>query len=200
MKTRSAAPMRTAKIGYIIISAALCALGIWLIAAPEFSVSMLGIICGILLIVFGCIRLTGYFSRDLYRLAFQYDLTFGILLIALGVIMLAHPAGLMTFICIALGLYIFADGLFRIQVALESKSFGIREWWLILIFAVLTAVCGLILMLRPGDGGRVLTVMLGITLLAEGILSLSTVITAVKIIKNQQFDVIEADFIDESGE
>ena len=60
--------MRTAKIGYIIISTALCVLGVLLIAVPDFSVSMLGIVCGITLIVFGCVKLTGYFSRDLYRL------------------------------------------------------------------------------------------------------------------------------------
>lgn len=147
---RSVAPMRTAKIGYIIISTALCVLGVLLIAVPDFSVSMLGVVCGITLIVFGCVKLTGYFSRDLYRLAFQYDLTSGIVLIALGVIMLVRPGSLMTFICITLGLFILTDGLFKLQIAMDSKRFGIREWWLILALAVITGICGLLLMLRPG--------------------------------------------------
>ena len=64
---RSVAPMRTAKIGYIVISVLLCALGILLIAVPEFSVSAVGVICGAILIVFGIVRLVGYFSKDLYR-------------------------------------------------------------------------------------------------------------------------------------
>ena len=83
MSPRSVAPMRAAKIGYIIISVALCVLGIVLIAVPGFSAKALGIICGILLILFGAVRIAGYFSRDLYRLAFQYDLPLGFLLIAL---------------------------------------------------------------------------------------------------------------------
>ncbi len=75
---RSTAPMRAAKTGYIIISAVLCVLGAVLIAFPDFSVSLLGVICGITMIVFGIVKLTGYFSKDLYRLAFQYDLTSGV--------------------------------------------------------------------------------------------------------------------------
>lgn len=194
MRTRSVAPIRTAKIGYMVISAAFCILGILLIAVPRFSASLLGVICGILLIAFGCVRLTGYFSKDLYRLAFQYDLSFGILLIVLGIIMLTHPAGLMTFICASLGLFILADGIFKIQIAVESKKFGLQTWWLILVLAVLTGICGLTLLFRPGAGSRLLMILLGITLLSEGILNFSTGIAAVKIIRYQKPDTIEVEW------
>ena len=194
---RSVAPMRTAKIGYIVISVLLCALGILLIAVPEFSVSAVGVICGAILIVFGIVRLVGYFSKDLYRLAFQYDLAFGIMMIALGVIMLWHPGSLMNFICITLGLSFLADGLFKIQIAIDSKRFGIREWWLILALAIVTVIFGGILIALPSESSRILTVLVGISMLCEGILNISTMITAVKIIKHQQPDVIEAVYYEE---
>ena len=88
-------------------------------------------------------KLVGYFSRDLYRLAFQYDLEFGILLIALGVIVLLRTNGVMDFICIAAGVSILADGLFKIQIAIDARRFGIRDWWLILLLAVVTGGVGL---------------------------------------------------------
>ena len=191
---RSVAPMRTAKIGYIVMSAALFVLGIVLIVFPGFSASMLGIICGVMMILFGVIRLVGYFSKDLYRLAFQYDLSLGIIMIIIGIVMLVHPGSLVNFICVALGLAFMSDGLFKIQIAIDSKSFGIREWWMILIFAVAACVCGGILIFRPSESADLLTVMIGITMLSEGILNFSTVIAAVKIIKHQQPDVIEADY------
>lgn len=193
MRTRSTTPMHAAKIGYIVVSAALCVLGILLIAVPDFSASLFGAICGVLLIVFGIVRLIGYFSRDLYRLAFQYDLPLGILLVIMGIVMLAHPGSLVTFICVALGIFILSDGLFKIQIAWDSRRFGITKWWLILAFAIVTGICGLLLLLRPGEGGRVLMIILGITLLSEGILNFSTVLSAVKIIKHQKPDVIEID-------
>lgn len=194
---RSTAPMKVAKIGYIIISALLCVFGILLIVLPDFSAAVLNVICACILIFFGLVKLVGYFSRDLYRLAFQYDLPFGILLILIGIIMITNPGSLMTFMSITLGVYILTDGLFKIQISLESKKFGIKKWWLIFAFAVLCTLGGLLLMFRPGEGTRVLMVLLGITLLLEGILNFSTVITAVKIVKNQRPDVIEIDNFEE---
>lgn len=194
---RSKLPIRTAKIGYIVISALLCALGILLILFPKFSSAALGIICGILLILFGIIKLIGYFSKDLYRLAFQYDLTFGILMIVLGTVMLMHPGTLMNFISITLGLSILADSLFKVQIAFDSKKFGISRWWVILLSAVIAGIFGAILLFRPGDGGRMLSIFAGIAILAEGILNFSTIITAVKIIDHQKPDVISMNYFEE---
>ena len=98
---RSVVPMKTAKIGYFVISVLFCVLGIVLITSPGTSVVWLGRLLGVGMIVFGAIKLVGYFSRDLFRLAFQYDLAFGILLIALGIVTLARPNGAMSFLCIS---------------------------------------------------------------------------------------------------
>lgn len=67
--------IQTAKTGYIIMSLLSCVLGILLIAVPGFSVALLCRIGGAFLILFGVV---GYFSHDIYHLAFQYDLAFGI--------------------------------------------------------------------------------------------------------------------------
>ena len=196
---RSTAPMRAAKTGYIIISAVLCVLGAVLIAFPNFSVSLLGVICGITMIVFGIVKLTGYFSKDLYRLAFQFDLAYGILLIVLGLIVLVRPVQLVSFFCLVLGICILADGLFKIQAASDSKRFGLRPWWLILTLAIMACLAGLLLVFRPMDGARALLVLLGIAMLAEGILNLCVACSMIKIIRHQQPDVLDAEFYEKRG-
>ena len=118
---RSVLPMRAAKIGYIVMSAALCVLGILLICLPEVFSGLIGVLIGIILIVFGAVRMAGFFY-DLYRLAFQHDLTSGIILIALGVIVLINPASLMIFVCSAMGLFFLLDGVLKIQTAFEAKK------------------------------------------------------------------------------
>ena len=183
--------MQTAKIGYVTVSLLLCVLGVVMIVVPDFSASLIGTLCGIMLIVFGAFKLVGYFSKDLYRLAFQYDLAFGILTLALGIIILLNPDNIMNFICVVLGVAVLADGLLKIQIALDSKRFGISKWWLILAVAFIACVCGILLLVRLSESIRVIIVLMGISLLAEGILNLSTVITAVKIVRNQQPDYIE---------
>ncbi len=194
---RSVAPMKTAKIGYIVISLGLCVLGILLITAPIFSKALLGSCCGILFLLFGAVKLVGYFSKDLYRLAFQHDLTLGILLLILGGVILVRPESLMLFICITFGIFMVIDGLLKIQVAGQSRTFGIGKWWLIFASAAVTEALGLVLLLRPGEGTDLLMILLGIGMLSEGILNLSTVITAVKIIRHQWPDMIENVYCEE---
>lgn len=194
MKMRSVAPMKIAKIGYIIMSVALCAAGVLFMVCPELSVKMIGRALGIMMIIFGCVRLVGYFSKDLFRLAFQFDLEFGILLIALGLIVLIRSENVMNFIFIALGIAILTDGLFKIQIALDSRKFGIEVWWLILVLAVLTGFVGLLVVFRPAESAQVLVVLLGVSLLAEGILNLFVVLSTVKIINHQHPDILESEY------
>lgn len=188
---RSVNSLKTAKIAYIGISVLFCVLGILLIIFPGISEKVIGILCGILMILFGVVKILGYFSKDLYRLAFQYDLAFGILTIILGIMLFKNPSNLMNFICVILGIAVLSDGLFKMQMSLDAKRFGIREWWLIFAFAVIAAAFGIVLILKPAISASFLTVLLGICLLLEGILNISTAITAVKIIRYQQPDIID---------
>ena len=190
---RSVIPMKTAKIGYIVISILFCVLGVVLLARPETSVPWIGRLLGIGMIVFGLIKLVGYFSKDLFRLAFQYDLAFGVLLIVLGTIVVAHPAGTMRFLSIMLGIPVLADGLFKVQIALDSRSFGIRRWWLVLVFAVVTCAIGAVLIFRSAAGSAALVGLAGLALLLDGTMNLCVALCTVKIVRNQRPDVIEVD-------
>ncbi|MDY6132912.1 MAG: DUF308 domain-containing protein [Candidatus Limivicinus sp.] len=185
---RSVAPMRVAKIGYIAVSAALCFFGVLLIVKPEISLAAFGLFTGIVLIIFGIIKIVGYLSRDLYRLAFQYDLACGILVIALGIMVILEPNDVIDTICIAVGITFLMDGLLKIQISIDAKTFGIRQWWLILSVALLTVVIGVLLVFRTSGSVRALMVLLGISLLADGIMNLTTVLSTVKIIHHQYPD------------
>lgn len=193
MKMRAVAPMRVAKIGYIIMSAVFCVVGILFITCPKFSALIMGKTLGIAMMVFGCIKLVGYFSKDLFRLAFQYDLGFGILLCILGLFVTLKTENILNFICIAIGIAILTDALFKVQIAIDSKQFGINAWWVIMSLAIVTVVVGLILVLAPFESVKFLTVLLGIALLAEGILNLCVTLSTVKIIKNQHPDIVIED-------
>ena len=185
--------LRMAKFGYIILSSLLCALGITLIAVPNFSISLLCWIGGILLILFGCVKIVGYVSKDLYRLAFQFDLAFGILLISLGIILILRTDAMIHIICSLLGISILADALLKIQISIDAKSFGIHQWWIILGAAVITSIVGFLLLLRPSESAAAVMVLLGISILAEGILNLITVLTVVKIFQRKNPLEIDAE-------
>lgn len=191
-KVRSVIPMQTAKTGYVVISMLLSLLGLVLVFRPKISTVCIGNFAGILLVVFGIIRIIGYYSKDLYRLAFQYDLAFGILLLVLGAVILTKPENLLHFLCVAAGMYVTADSLMKLQTAHDARVFGLRKWWVILAAALLTGAVGVLLMLRPSESTVLLMRLFGSVLLAEGILNLLTVLMTVKIIRNQVPDMIDA--------
>ena len=157
--------LKLAKNGYIVMSILFMILGICLIIWPDCSMAVFCTAVGIMLIAYGCIKIIGYFSRDFYCLAFQFDLAFGVLLAAVGVI----------------------------QMSIDAKKFGLSLWWRILLMAILTGVLGVLLLIRPFEAAEVMMILVGVSVLFEGILNLCVVIYTVKIIKNQRQDIIDMD-------
>lgn len=182
---RSVKYTETAKTGYIVISILFCIAGGFMIGVPDLVAPVISRVLGIFLILFGSIKLVGYYSRDLFRLTFQFDLALGILTIVLGVIMLVKADHVMVFLSVAYGVYVMTDSMLKIQIAFDSRAFGIRVWWLIFAAACITGVIGILMVLRPFEGMEMLITLLGISLLAEGILNLITVVTTVKVLQQQ---------------
>ena len=188
---RSTRIIRAAKAGYIGLSAVLCGLGILLMARPDLSAALIGDIVGGVLIAFGAVKLLGYFSKDLYRLAFQFDLAFGALLIALGLALVIKPESATFAVCTVLGIEIIADGLFKLQTALDARRFGLGSWPLMLALSVLAGAVGGVLIFFPSQSATALTWMLGLALALEGALNLCVALCAIKIIEHQQPDALE---------
>ena len=186
--------IKAAKIGYIIISILLCVLGIVLIAVPDFSVTLLCVLGGGIMMLFGLVKIIGYCSKDLYRLAFQFDLAFGILFVVLGFILIIRTDAMVNLICIVMGICVLADALLKIQISIDSRAFGIKKWWLILAMAILTGVAGFLLIFRPSESIQIIMILFGIVLITEGVLNLITILIAVKIIRHQLPEVIDAEY------
>lgn len=193
--------MHIAKNGYIALSALFIAFGVIFAAWTELPETVIRFAGGSALVLFGAVKLVGYFSKDLYRLAFQYDLQFGILLVVLGAVVMIKSTNITSFMCIALGIVILLDGLFRIRVALDAKHFGISLWWGIFVLAVIAAASGLLLVFRPLEISEAIRVYFSIALIASGVLNLFVVLTTVKIINNQKSDDLDReDYFEELPE
>ena len=180
---RSMTPLRIAKTGYLAVSILLLLAGAALAFFPDSSTLVLGTILGILFLLFGLVKLIGFFSKDPYQLVFEGDLVFGVLYLAFGLCLLLRTERSMGFFGVIFGLMLLADGMTRVRIAVDARPFGIRGWWLILIAAVLTAVLGLVLLFHPGEGTRLLVQLLGISLMADGIMNIGTILLAVRLFR-----------------
>lgn len=200
MKLRSVTPMWIAKIGYIVMSAVILSLGILVITLPDISMQIIVKALGTTMIFFGCVKLVGYFSKDLFRLAFQYDLQLGILVFVLGLVILFEPYDVINLLFTVIGISVLADSLFKLQIAFDSRRFGIKKWWGILALGILTGIIAIVLVFMPFKNAKALTILLGVTLITEGILNLFVAITTVKIVKHQYPDFIDVDYFEKEDE
>ncbi len=183
---RNLKTVKAAKLGYIVTSLVLCGMGVLLVVWPGLSARVLCRAAGILLLICGAIKLVGYFSRDLYRLAFQFDLAFGLLSAVMGFLLLLDAEGVIRTLHVIIGVIALADGLFKLQTALDARRFGLTRWWMIAVTALVSALFGLLLVADPFAGAAALMTMMGLTFFAEGMLNLCVALCAVKIIQNKK--------------
>lgn len=189
MKHRAVLPMQIAKYGTILVSVLYFILA--LVCVLDFTISMTSIekILGSLFLMFGMIKLIGYFSKDLFRLAFQYDCPFGIYLITLGLFVLLKAPIPFQWVSWSYGISRILDCLCKIKITKDAKCFGIEKWWIILVLAILSGISGLAFMVLYQQ--ELALLLLSITLILEGILNISVMISMVKIIHYQQPDELK---------
>lgn len=182
----SAIPMQIAKIGHIVLSALLVGLAILILANPQFPLAGVETACGVFLILFGAVKITGYASKDLYRLAFQYDFVYGFVLAGVGLVFLLRPDLSVETLGTVLGLFVFSDGVIKIQVARHAKKFGITLWWMVFAFAILASLGGLFVAIYPFGTVAALAVTMGVIFLIEGLMNICTVLTSVRVVEYRE--------------
>ena len=178
--------VRAARAGYLVSAALLVILGAVLCWHPVLSTRWL---CGMLgggMMLFGVVKMLGYFSKDLYNLAFQHDLAFGILLLAVGAVLVFGSGTGLRPVAAAVGVAILADGLMKIQTALDARTFGLGLWWLILSAAIAAGTAAVLLLagLTPVRGA--VERRMGAALICDGVLSGVIILTAVKVTQRER--------------
>ena len=77
-----------AKYGYMTLSVLFFLAGLAYMFLPDLPEMAVCLMLGILLIVYGAVKLVGYLAPDRYSLAFQYDMASAIILLILGLLVL----------------------------------------------------------------------------------------------------------------
>lgn len=148
--------VKEVRIIHVIVSALLFFSGIFLIAWPDIGGIAARWLVGANLVLTGAVRILGYFSNDLYRLAFQYDLAIGGLSAILGVLIFMYPDNVPELLPYVLGTYIILDGLFKLQTAFDARQFGMKKWVGLLISAAAVSVCGIAVLVGAPAWNRVI--------------------------------------------
>ena len=143
MKSNNAV-VRSAKIINLVSAALMVVSGVLLMVLNAMeTVLAQRIMLGILFGLTGAAKIFGFFSNDLYRLAFQYDFAYGIYCELLTLLLVFSPEQGYEVLHMLLVAYVIFDGLSKAQMSLDARKFGMKSWGVILGTALLAVAIAL---------------------------------------------------------
>ena len=181
----SSAIVKSAKIMHLCSAVIFFVAGLLLALVPDFEDSGIfrNIVVGVASIIIGATGIYGYFSNDMYRLAFQLDFALGIFNVIFGILLIINPVQLSVLLPTAVSILTLLDGTNKSQMALEGKQFGIKKWYLVLISAVLEIIAGIVLMVLAYHELDV-RVWMGVAMGLVGVTNFWTTMYTVRVRKN----------------
>ena len=161
---------------FSIISAIITIIvGIVLLFLPNLSNKVVGIITGVIFIIFGITTAYKYLKRDGAKI-YSLNLVFAILYLILGLVIIIFPFSVIEFVTVCLGLFLVVNGATEINCGLWLKRGGSKAWLVTLVAGILLVILGIMIVFNPFTAFA-LTQITGAFLIISGIINLSDAIT-----------------------
>lgn len=167
--------VKQAKIINLIIHSFMAVIGLFLLLFTGLTPVQEVILISVLCILVGAAKILGYFSNDLYRLAFQFDFASGLFLIIIGIrfaILGWMAPDPQEEISRLFGIYVLIDGLLKLQTAFDAKKFGISKWLIMLLTALLVVGVGVMSLVAPYSELLSQFILLSVSLMVDGLVNI----------------------------
>jgi uncharacterized membrane protein HdeD (DUF308 family) len=137
--------------------------GVIVLFKPSDSLATLAVIVGILLLIDGIIELVDSFFRDTPNRGMVA--LFGVITAIVGVLLIRHPVGGVTFVAILIALWLIAVGVIRFATAFDEPEH--RGWFALL--GLVEMVAGIVIVANPNIGYATLAILVGIAFILNGV-------------------------------
>lgn len=148
--------------------------GLVLVFLPTVSNKVVGIIVGIIFLIFGINAVYKYFHRDGAKI-YSLNIVFGVLYSILGVVIILYPYSVMEFVTVCLGLFVIINGATKINYGIWLKRGNEDSWLVTLVTGIFLVVLGIMLVFNPFSA-MTLTQLSGAFLMIVGVLNVSDTI------------------------
>lgn len=185
----------------IMMSIFLIILGGLLIFESEMTIVSISYVIGGTLIALGAVAILRFIKNARNMISSELDIIYGVVTIILGSLIVTHPKGLASIIPIVLGICIVINSANKLQYSLELKKDNNKLWKMTLAVAIVSTLCGVILIFNPFKGVQMITQIVGIFIVTYAVLDMISTITIkrnVSILKKAIKDTItDAEIIEE---
>ena len=175
--------IRSIRDSYVIASAVYILMGLVLVIYPEMSIKLVCNIIGIVILLYGAIKILSYFRNKDGGLTFRFDLIIGIIFAVIGGFLLLRPDVIVSVLPIIIGVYILFDSLMNLRQAADLKNAGYDKWWSMLLLAVIMIILGVVMILNPFGTVALMVMFIGGIFLFRGASNIVSIIFTNKKIK-----------------
>ncbi|MEG1523919.1 MAG: DUF308 domain-containing protein [Clostridia bacterium] len=168
----------------IVMAICYILVGLVLIIWPEQSRLTICYVLGGALLIYGAYRIIAYFSRSDIVAAMQFGVAIGIACVLLGILLLFKAKFVVTVFGVIVGATLIIDSILRLQVSFDIRRMGGVHWTPVCICALCMLTLGVLLLLNPFKVIATATILSGIALVIDGILTLWSVLQTGKLIKS----------------
>ena len=144
-------------------------LGVVLVVWPDRSVSMICAILGGALLLCGLLYVIGWFAGKRRQSKSVFMIIPGVILAGLGVWLMTSSSTVIALIQYVFGAVVLFHGILDLQAALALLTQRMNKWWIDLLLALLTLGLGLLILANPFGTFAALVVLIGITLIYDGV-------------------------------
>lgn len=171
-----------------------------LFAFPETVIKSITIALAVIFMAVGIIPIINYFRFRSSGIATTFGFMMGVFCIIVGLILLMNENILNIIIPIIAGVWIIINSINRIAIAMDLRDAKVTIWAITLVYAIITLVIGVLLILDPVNGGRLVTKTVGIIIMGYSALDLIELILVkikfgqlVKSVKNDVKKIIDSE-------
>ncbi len=163
--------------GGLLLALTTVGLGIMVLANPSRALNAAKLLISAALFGGGLLKCCEYFADDPKGASFLFgNLTYGITLIALGVMLNTKAADKILSVTMVIGYFVLLTGFGGIEAAATAWRKGEKSTVLRTIYAVLTVAAGIILLTYQFSTDEKFALFTGAALLIEGTLLIAVVI------------------------
>lgn len=161
--------LKRLRLNFILTSLLCIAVGVVLIVFPETMSNLICRVIGISLAIFGLLRIVGYVTSENATFGAKLMLVEGILLVVIGAFIIIRPDVIKSLLTVIIGILLMLHALIDFKEAYQLKKMNMRNWWIIVMIALVTAGLGVLLICRPIKEFYKMLNLIGACLIIDGV-------------------------------
>lgn len=164
----------------LISSGVILVLGLLLFFKSSVTLMGISYIFGGLIIAIGVLAIVRFISNNHSDISNQLNIIYGIICIISGIFFIEKPEIIGSIIPVVMGIGIIISSSLKIQQSFNLKGLNSSYFFWSFVTALLSLICGVILLFNPFKGAVIITKVIGIFLAIYAILDICNTIVLKK--------------------